>query len=206
MRTIAASRYTPADLLTMPGEDRYELVNGQPVEKPRGAEADRIADELRVLGRRFVKGQRCGDSFGPETGCQCFGNAPNNVRKPDGSFISAGRLPGGSISTGPSRVVPDLVTEVVSPNDRCSGVETQVHESLEAGVRLIGAVKPDNRTVEDYRLGRPSLPSASSGRGTDRRRRPARLSLCGRRVVPPGSRRGPDVNGSPSSQRRRAPS
>jgi Uma2 family endonuclease len=156
MRTIAAARYTPEDLLTMPGGKRYELVNGQPVEKPLEAEADWIANELRALVRSFVKTHRCGDSFGPETGYQCFRNVPNKVCKPDGSFISSGRLPGGRIPKGPLRVVPDLVMEVISPTDRYSVVETKVHESLEAGVRLIRGVNPDHRMVKVYRLGSPA--------------------------------------------------
>ncbi len=150
MSTIEAIRYTPEDLLTMPGGERYELVDGHLVEKPMGAESDWIADELRYLLKAFVKSTGGGHTFGPETGYQCFRDDPNKVRKPDGSFIAAGRLPGNRIPKGHIRIVPDLVIEVISPNDLYYEVEAKVREYQTAGVRLIWVVNPDLRTVKVY--------------------------------------------------------
>lgn len=150
MSTLEATRYTPEDLLTMPGGERFELVDGHLVEKPMGAESDWIAGELHMLVRTFVKSRRCGYCFGPETGYQCFRDDPNKVRKPDGSFIAAGRLPGNRIPKGHIRIVPDLVVEVISPNDLYYEVEAKVHEYQTAGVRLIWVVNPDLRTVKVY--------------------------------------------------------
>lgn len=148
MSTIEATRYTPEDLLTIPDGERYELVDGQLAEKPMGAESDWIGDELRMLMRTFVKARKWGHTFGPETGYQWFQDDPNKVRKPDGSFIAAGRLPGDRIPKGHIRIVPDLAVEVISPDDLYYEVEAKVSEYREAGVRLIWVVNPDQRKVK----------------------------------------------------------
>lgn len=79
MSTIEATRettqYTPEDLLSLPDGGRYKLVDGHLLEKPMGVESDWIGDELRF----FVKSRRCGISFGPLAGYQCFRNSPNKV-------------------------------------------------------------------------------------------------------------------------------
>ena len=150
MSTIEASRYTPDDLLTMPGGERYELVDGQLVEKAMGAESDWIGNELRALLTLFAKARKRGFSFGPETGYQCFRNAPAKVRKPDASFIDADRLPGNRIPKGHIRIVPDLAVEVISPNDSYYEVDAKVHEYLEAGVRLIWVINPDLRSIKVF--------------------------------------------------------
>lgn len=155
MSTAEATRYSPDDLLTMPDGDRYELVAGQLVEKSMGAESDWTAARiLRRIGN-YVEQQALGEVFGTETGFQCFRRDRKQVRKPDGSFISAGRLPGGRIPRGHIRVVPDLAIEVISPNDSYFLIDTKVHEYLDAGVRLVWVLNPDNRTIKVYRLDDP---------------------------------------------------
>ena len=142
----------------MPEGERYELVDGHLVEKPIGAESDWIGMRLIAQLVMFVESSRRGHVFGPETGYQCFRDAPNKVRKPDGSFIAAGRLPGNRIPKGHIRIVPDLAIEVISPNDLYYEVEAKVHEYQTAGVRLIWVVNPDLRTVKVYdsQAGHPS--------------------------------------------------
>lgn len=48
-------------------------------------------------------------------------------------------------------VAPDLVAEVVSPNDTAQDVQAKVVEWLAAGVRLVWVVYPDERMVTEYR-------------------------------------------------------
>ncbi len=126
MTTLTATSYTPEDLLTMPNGERYELVEGQLVEKPTGAKSDWVGMRLisRLIG--FVTSAHLGEIFGPETGYQCFRDEPKKVRKPDGTFIAAGRLPGDRIPKGHIRIVPDLAFEVISPNDTYYEVEAKV--------------------------------------------------------------------------------
>ena len=45
---------------------------------------------------------------------------------------------------------PDLVVEVISPNDRYSDVMAKIIEWLDAGVRMVVVVNPYNRRTEVY--------------------------------------------------------
>lgn len=147
MSTAESTLYTPDDLLTMPGGERFELVDGRLLETDMGAEADWISTRIKKLLAIHVDANHLGYVFGPETGYQCFPDDPMKVRKPDGSFVAAGRLPGGRIPRGHIRIAPDLAVEVISPNDSYYGVEAKIHEYRDAGVRLIWIVNPENRTV-----------------------------------------------------------
>jgi Uma2 family endonuclease len=140
--------YTPEDLLTMPGGEHCELVDGVLVEKDMGAEADWIATRIIARLVHLCETTGIGDPFGGECGYQCFPDAPRKVRKPDVSFVAAGRLPGNRPPKGHIQLAPDLAVEVVSPNDLYSEVRLKVQEYRDAGVRLIWVVDPESRTVE----------------------------------------------------------
>src|SRR5436853_2073326 len=95
MSTVATTtHYTPDDLLTMPDGDLYELVNGHLVEVKMGARASYVAGHVHGLLWTFNRAQSQGWTFPEGTSYQCFPQSPNQVRKPDVSFIRLGRLAG----------------------------------------------------------------------------------------------------------------
>jgi Uma2 family endonuclease len=150
--TATKTEYTPEDLLTMPDGDRYELVNGNLVERPMGWLAGVIASELLVrialFNREHVLGwvNQGGDgSYQPFPGSRL-------VRKPDVSFVRFGRFPGERLPPGHALLAPDLAAEVVSPNDLYEEVDQKIEEYIRAGVRLIWVISPQNHTVRVYRL------------------------------------------------------
>ena len=145
------TRYTPEDLLTMPDGDHYELVDGKLVETTMGAKSSWIAGELHGLIRNFNAETRLGWTLPAETSFQCFAEDPTRVRRPDTAFIRFGRLPDEELPDGHIRIVPDLVVEVVSPNDLHDAVVIKVNEYLRAGVRLVWVVSPKSRQVEVLR-------------------------------------------------------
>jgi Uma2 family endonuclease len=145
------TRYTADDLLTMPDGKHYELVDGELVEIDMGAKASWIAGELYARLRNFNAEARLGWVLPPETGYQCFSVEANRVRKPDASFIRAGRLPGDELPGGHIPVPPDLAVEVVSPNDFFSEVRQKVRDYLDAGVRLVWIIDPETHTVDVLR-------------------------------------------------------
>jgi len=144
--------YLPEDLLVSGREGRYELIDGQLREKPpMGIEANLVALELlRRLGNH-VSPQRLGFVTGMEGGYQIFPHEPRRVRYPDGSFIRAGRLPGNKPPRGHSKIVPDLVIEVVSPNDLAEEIDERLTDFLRAGVSRFWVVYPLTRHVQVYR-------------------------------------------------------
>jgi Uma2 family endonuclease len=119
MSTSIATRpgYTPEDLLNMPDSKSYELVNGQLVERKTGTESSWVGGQLFAQLDRFCKEHNIGWVFPADSGYQCFPHDPRGVRRPDLSVIRFGRLPGGVLPKGWSKITPDLAVEVLSPND-----------------------------------------------------------------------------------------
>jgi Uma2 family endonuclease len=72
---------------------------------------------------------------------------PDVVYAPDVAFIRADRVPYGAAAKKFIEGAPDLVVEVVSPNDRWPAVKRKVDKFLKAGARLVWVVRPNDRTV-----------------------------------------------------------
>ena len=145
------TRYKPRDLLTMSDEGRYELIDGQLVERNMGAKSSLVAEELRRLVNNFCHAHSLGRVFGTDCGYQIFKPDRSRVRYADGSFVRKGRLPGGKIPDGHFRIPPDLAIEAVSPNDTAREIEEKVEEWLAAGVRLVWVIYPDTKRIQVHR-------------------------------------------------------
>ena len=167
MSTIAEPRsYTPDDLLAMPDGDRYELVDGNLVERSVSVLSSLVAFELGGLIRDHCRTHAPAWIFGPDCNYQCFPKHPRKVRKPDVSLIRHDRLSAEQLGKGFLNLPPDLAVEVVSPNDLAYEVEDKVGEYREAGVRLVWVVYPQTRTVYLHR-GDGSVAVARSGDDLD---------------------------------------
>ena len=154
---LLADPITPDDLLAMPNEVDYELVNGELVERHMGAESSWIASNLIVLMAVFYRGRVPGHLFTTDCGYQCYSDDPGKVRKPDVSFVRKGRFPKDRILKGYIRIAPDLAVEVLSPNDLADDAEAKVEEYLDAGVRLVWVISPKAETVTVYRDDRSAV-------------------------------------------------
>ena len=71
---------------------------------------------------------RLGWALQSDSGYQCFPHQPSLVRRPDVSFVKAGRFPRGMLPKGWSRIAPDLAIEVVSPNDTVYDLEEKLED------------------------------------------------------------------------------
>ena len=143
---------TPEELLRMPDEKDYELVDGELVERKTGSLSSWIGGEVLFLLRQFLQVHPLGWVFGADNGYFCFPRNPNKLRRPDGSFVRHGRLPGDKPPAGYTRIAPDLVVEVVSPNDLAYEIDEKVLDFLGAGVPLVWVVNPDSRVIHIYRV------------------------------------------------------
>lgn len=103
-----------------------------------------IAARLARLIGNHVESEHLGLYFGAETGFQ-LSEDPDTVRAPDVAFVRTGRppIPARGFYAG----APDLVVEVLSPDDRPGYVREEVAEWLEAGARAVWVVDPHDRTV-----------------------------------------------------------
>ena len=143
--------YTADDLLLMPDGERYELVDGELVERDMGALSGWVGNRMASELDRYAQ-QHGGWAFGDGVGYRCYADDLERVRKLDASFVGADRLP--SPPEGYITVAPDLAVEVVSPNDIYYEVEAKVDEYLSAGVRLVWVVNPVNKSVRVFQPGR----------------------------------------------------
>jgi len=150
--STALVKHTPEDLLAMPDGKYYELVDGELVERKMGWESSWIGGELhRKLGNYCEEKNHVGYVVPGDASYQCFPDDPNNVRKPDVSFIRRERLPSQEELCGHCRIYPDLATEVISPNELYSEVEEKVDEYLKAVVSLVWVIDTNNRSVRVHR-------------------------------------------------------
>ena len=147
--------YTPEDLLTMPDGHRFELVDGQLVERNMGSKSSIVATRtFRILGP-YVDARQDGKLFGSDCGYQIFPDSPRKVRFPDGSLVKLERLPDRQIPDGHMRIAPDLAFEVVSPNDLAHEIDRKRLDYRGAGVKLLWIIYPDTRAVHVHRQSGP---------------------------------------------------
>lgn len=151
-RTKTKTLMTAEELLRLPDDGlRYELVKGELiVMTPASPSHGRIANTLAFFLTNHVRQYQLGEVYAAESGFKLTED-PDTVRAPDLAFIARERIPPAEEQDGFWAIAPDLVAEVISPNDTAQDVQTKVVEWLEAGVRLVWVVYPDKRMVTEYR-------------------------------------------------------
>lgn len=141
---------TKRDLLRKHGRPRklYELVEGTLVEKAMGHVESIVAAELvRVLGN-FIKQHQLGYCTGADDLIELM---PKLVRGPDVSFTSWTQRPEGTADTDAiSKVVPNLVVEVLSESNSRGEIAKKLKDYFFAGVRLAWVIDPRARTASVY--------------------------------------------------------
>jgi len=144
---------TPEQLLELTDEKRYELIDGELVECPlMSLESCAIAVKLASILNQHVVSRELGLVVDSEATFQCFPDHPDRVRRADLSFIRRGRIPREQYEHGHCTVAPDLVIEVISPNDVIFEVDEKIQDYLSAGVELVWLINPKTRSLTVYRL------------------------------------------------------
>jgi Uma2 family endonuclease len=133
--------------------------NGQPMELERG----RIVMMSRPGGRHGWICNRVGRSFGDFADDHDLGfvfnndsgvvteRDPDSVRGPDVAYFSYARMPKESgPPEGYPAVAPEIIVEVLSPNDRWSTMLRRVSEFLSAGTLVVCVLDPRRRQARLY--------------------------------------------------------
>jgi Uma2 family endonuclease len=142
---------TAAELerLTPPGK-QTELLQGRlVVREPPGTWHGAVSARLTTRIGSFVERNGLGLVLGQDTGFK-IASDPDTVRAPDVAFVARERsdsIP----DRGYAALAPDLLVEIVSPDDRPGEVLGKVGDWLEAGTRLIGVVDPQRQEARVYR-------------------------------------------------------
>jgi Uma2 family endonuclease len=135
--------------ISLPGK-QVELVRGRlVVREPPGTWHGAIAANLAYQLNDFVRRAGLGIVFAQDTGFK-IASKPDTVRAPDVAFVArerADQIP----ARGYADLAPDLLAEILSPDDRPAEVLAKVAEWLAAGTKLVWVVDPERREVRAYR-------------------------------------------------------
>src|SRR5512135_3536390 len=123
-------KLSPDDLLALPDEKSYELIDGELVERNVSYYSSWVGGKLFRRLDEFVENHNLGWVAPADAGFQCFPDSPRTVRKPDVSFIRRDRLPNGPALEGWMTIPPDLAVEVLSPNDLAYEVDEKIEAYL----------------------------------------------------------------------------
>ena len=127
-----------------------ELVRGRLiVREPPGTFHGRVQSKLNVLVGSFVYAHRLGAVFGQDTGFK-LASDPDTVRAPDLAFVRQERL-ALIAPRGYAALAPDLVAEILSPDDRPGEVLAKIGEWLDARGEIAWLIDPDRGTAQVYR-------------------------------------------------------
>ena len=147
--TTKTKLMTAEELFAMPddGYHRYELVRGElRTMVPPGAYHGKSATRVGRSLADHVDENDLGEVYIAEVGF-LIGSNPDHVRAPDVAFVRQEREDEVGEIHGYFPGAPDLVIEVISPNDRYTEVDEKVHDWLGAGARIVIVINPRRRKV-----------------------------------------------------------
>lgn len=127
-----------------------ELIRGRlVVREPPGTWHGRVSATVLLLLGAFVRAHRAGTVVAQDTGFR-IASDPDTVRAPDAAFLDVERSKR-ITPRGYAAVAPNLVVEVLSPEDRPAEVLEKIADWLGAGVELAWVVDPERREVRIHR-------------------------------------------------------
>jgi Uma2 family endonuclease len=148
----------PSDATIITGEElfelgdigRAELVKGELVRMaPAGHPHGYIEVNFAAALHTFVRRHKLGRVLSGEVGLYT-GRDPDTVRGADVAFISNERLAQVQ-SQSYLDVAPELIVEVMSPDDRWYDVNDKLTEYFDVGVQMVWVADPQRRQVRVYR-------------------------------------------------------
>jgi Uma2 family endonuclease len=142
----SAKLITGDELLSMGHIGPCELIDGRIVMgEPAGFEHGRLESNLASELRMFVRRHKLGWVTSGEAGVYTHRN-PDWVRGVDVAFISKARLPHGPTHKF-LEVAPELIVEVMSPDDTWAEVRAKIAEYFAIGVLWVWVVAPKERAL-----------------------------------------------------------
>jgi Uma2 family endonuclease len=151
MTIMTAPLLTAADIerLSLP-DKQFELVRGRLlVREPPGTRHGVIAAELLYRVSAFVRRHSLGVVCAQNTGFKIRSN-PDTVRAPDLAFTASDRvacIP----DRGYAELAPDMVSEVLSPDEAPGEVLAKVADWLDAGTMLAWIIDAKRFEARVYR-------------------------------------------------------
>jgi Uma2 family endonuclease len=129
-------------------EARFELVEGRLIQLgPVGIARSRIVVQMCALLHRHVHTH--GGAIVTDVGFKLTSD-PDTVRVPDIAFLRVERAAAGS-RRGVVSGRPDVVFEILSPDDVHGGMRRKIDDYLSRGVAAVVVIDPAERSITAYR-------------------------------------------------------
>ncbi len=148
MPVAAAPRVTPEEFALLPDAERFELIDGELVEREMSNRTTKIGGAIYTKLDVWSEGPQRGCALPDGTMYRCFPDQPDRIRKPDASWFSAERWSPARFDATYLDAAPDLIVEVLSPNDIAYDVSAKVDEFFAAGAKEAWIVHPHTRQLE----------------------------------------------------------
>jgi Uma2 family endonuclease len=133
-------------------EPLFEIIDGQRVElPPMSILATRVSSNVHGYLRYYLHGNPVGEAV--MEGLFHLPLPVDRNRRPDVAFVSAQTIAAAPAQLGSENawsVLPELMVEVVSPNDLAEEIMERIGEYFTAGTRLIWVIYPTQRLVYVY--------------------------------------------------------
>lgn len=140
---------TGEELYRMAGLGSTDLVRGEIVERmPTGHRHGDVEINLGSFLKNYVREHKLGKVFGGETGVYT-GRDPDTVRGVELAYMSRARYAQVK-STSYLDVAPELIVEVLSPNDAWSEVQEKLAEYFAIDVKAVWVVDTKLLQVHSY--------------------------------------------------------
>ncbi|MGB7158835.1 MAG: Uma2 family endonuclease [Tepidisphaeraceae bacterium] len=154
MSTLTRSEnLTEEQLLSLPHIGKAEMIDGRLIVAPAGYEHGGISSALLAALFMHVRDRKLGWVSDSSTG---FYMRSGDLLSPDVAFVSAARLKG--MKRLPRKFFqgsPDLLAEVLSPNDKPQEIERKMTEYFASDTKLAWLVDPVAQAVTIYHDARP---------------------------------------------------
>jgi Uma2 family endonuclease len=150
----AGRRYEYIDGCAVPMGPEIEQ-DGEVIVSPTKSQHGELAAEVAMLVLNFVRERKLGKVYGAETGF-IMDQQTGNIRAADVAFVSRDR----SVQIKPDNWIPyppDLAVEIISESERAGDIRGKALRYMENGTRLLWLFYPDNRVIDVYRPGQPTL-------------------------------------------------
>ena len=146
MQAVLEVMEAPTEVALDP-ERSYEFVDGQwEVKEMPNAEHSGICGRIITELALYLRANRIGRLY-PEASFQI---GPRE-RVPDLAVLLAARIPPGAEPRTKWFIVPDIAIEVISPTDLVYKVREKLNDYLDAGVKQVWQVTPEDQTITIYR-------------------------------------------------------
>jgi Uma2 family endonuclease len=138
-----------------------ELVRGQVVTmNPPRLRHGLVCGNAYAVFRTYARQHGCGRVLSNDSGV-ITERDPDTVRGADVAYYSFARLPKGQLP-GYSPAPPEVVVEVLSPDDRPGRVAAKVQEYLNVGVTVVIVLDPEDELAFVYRPNQQPLELTAS--------------------------------------------